>query len=187
MPHPFDWKLLTSRYVVHDRWLKVRVDTCELPSARVIEPYYVLEYPTWLNVVALTAQEDVVLVQLYRHGIRQTVLELPSGTVESSDASVLDAARRELLEETGYGGGEFVETACLSPNTANHVNSMHCFVATGVERVQQPVIDETERVETVLLPLRAVVELAKTNGLLQALHVSSLFFALHTLGRLHIT
>lgn len=186
MSHPFDWKLLTSRYIVHDRWLKVRADTCELPSTRVIEPYYVLEYPTWLNVVALTAQEEVVLVQLYRHGIRQTVLELPSGTVESSDASVLDAARRELLEETGYGGGEFVETARLSPNTANHVNRVHCFVATGVKCVNQPVIDEMERVETVLLPLPEVVELAKTNGLLQALHVSSLFFALHALGRLHI-
>jgi len=106
-PHPFDLMLLTSRYIVQDRWLKVRADTYELPNAQVIEPYYVLEYPTWLNIVALTAQEEVVLVRLYRHGIRQTVLELPSGAVESSDASVLDATRRELLEETGYGGGAF--------------------------------------------------------------------------------
>jgi 8-oxo-dGTP pyrophosphatase MutT (NUDIX family) len=153
----------------------------------VIEPYYVLEYPTWVNVVALTAHVEVVLVRLYRHGIRQTVVELPSGTVDLSDASVLEAARRELLEETGYGGGEFVETATLSPNTANHANRVHCFVATAVEHVCPPILDETERVETVLLPLDKVVELARNNGLLQALHVSSLFFALHTLGRLHIT
>ena len=55
--HPFDWKLLASQYLVQDRWLNVRADTCELPSARVIAPYYVLEYPTWINVVALTPHD----------------------------------------------------------------------------------------------------------------------------------
>ncbi len=186
-PHPFDWKRLASQYVVQDRWLKARADTCELPNTRIIEPYYVLEYPTWVNVVALTAREDVVLVRLYRHGVGQTVLELPSGNIDPEDASVLEGARRELLEETGYGGGEFVETGVLSPNSANHANRVHCFVATGVERVSAPVIDETEQTETVLMPLLEVVDLAKTNGLIQAMHVSSLFLALHHLGRLHIT
>jgi len=182
--HPFDWKVLASRYVVRDQWLKVRADTCELPSSRVIEPYYVLEYPTWLNVVAVTADEDVVLARLYRHGIEETVLELPSGTVEPDDKSILEAARRELLEETGYGGGEFVETGTLSPNSANHVNRVHCFLATDVDLVAQPRIDETEQVETVLMPLDQLFDLAKSNGLLQAMHVGSLFFALHRLGRL---
>ncbi len=185
--HPFDWKLLDSQYIVRDRWLQLRADTCQLPSSRIIEPYYVLEYPTWVNLVALTSSDEVVMVQLYRHGIGQTVLELPSGTVESEDVSILEAAKRELLEETGYGGGEFVETGMLSPNSANHANYVHCFVATDVDRVRPPTIDETERVETVLLPLGEVVDLAKNNRLMQAMHVSSLFLALHHLGRLHVS
>lgn len=185
--HPFDWKLLASRSVVEDRWIKVRADTCELPSHRVIEPYYVLEYPTWLNVVVLTAQDDAVLVRLYRHGIGQTVLELPSGTVEAADVSVLEAAKRELLEETGYGGGTFVETAQLSPNPANHANRVHSFLATGVEPVAEPVCDDAEEVETVLMPLPEVVEHAIAGQLLQAMRVSALFLGLHRLGRLHMT
>ena len=103
--------------------------------------------PAWLSLttywsiqlgltgVAIASHNEVVLVRLYRHGMQQTVLEIPSGGVEASDISVLAAARRELLEETGYGGGMFVETGRLSPNSANHANTVHCFLATEIEQI----------------------------------------------------
>jgi ADP-ribose pyrophosphatase len=182
--HPFDWKRLKSEYVLQDRWLSLRADTCQLPSGRIIAPYYVLEYPPWVNVVALTHDHDVVLVRQYRHGVQQTVLELPSGTVETTDASPLAAVQRELLEETGYAGAHVVETGRLSPNSANHANWTYCFLATGAEPVAAPLAEDTERVETVLMPLADVIGLARKGGLFQALHVGSLFFALHALGTL---
>jgi 8-oxo-dGTP pyrophosphatase MutT (NUDIX family) len=184
MTKSLDWKLIDSEYLVSDRWLRLRADKCQLPNSRIIEPYYVLEYPTWINVVAVTSGDQVVLVRLYRHGIGRTVLEIPSGGVEASDRSVLDAARRELLEETGYGGGEFIETAQLSPNSANHANTVHCFLATGVEQVGKPVEDETERIEIVTMPVQEVIKLVRSNGMFQALHTSSLFFALDKLGKI---
>ena len=183
MAHPFDWKVLKSQYIVKDAWLTVRADKCELPSSNTIDPYYVFEYPTWINVVALTTREDMVLVRLYRHGIGKTVLELPSGRVESSDDSILSAASRELLEETGYGGGKWVETGRLSPNSANHTNVVHSFLATGVEKVSEPIWDETERVEIILMSLTDAIELLRENGFFQALHVGSLFFTLNYLGK----
>lgn len=181
----FDWKILKVEHVIRNRWLSLRADTCQLPTGRTVEPYYVLEYPTWVNVVALTTDDHVVLVRQYRHGIQRTVLELPSGGVEETDASPLDAVKRELLEETGYEAREnFQSTGKLSPNSANHTNITYCFLATGVERVAEPSLDDTEGVETVLMPLEKVIELARNGELLQALHIGSLFFALIALGRL---
>ncbi len=83
--HPFDWQLLKSEYLIQDQWLSLRADTCQLPNGRTIAPYYVLEYPPWVNIVALTREHQVVLVRQYRHGVQQTVLELPSGTVDPTD------------------------------------------------------------------------------------------------------
>ncbi len=185
MTHPLNWNLIESKYLISDIWLKLRADKCQLPNARTIEPYYVLEYPTWINVVAITSQNEVILVRLYRHGIQQTVLEIPSGGVEASDISVLAAARRELLEETGYGGGTFVETGQLSPNSANHANTVHCFLATGVEQISKPAEDEMEQLEIVRIPLLEVSNLVRNHGFFQALHVASLFFALDRLGKLN--
>lgn len=182
--HPLDWKLLNSAYVFQDRWVSLRADTCQLPSGRTIAPYYVLEYPSWVTIVALTHDQQVVLVRQYRHGLQQTGLELPSGTVEPSDASPLVAARRELLEETGYGSEAWVETGRLSPNPATHTNLTYCFLATGVQQIASPQPEETEHLETMCLPLSDVVRLASQGGLVQALHVGALFFALHVLGKL---
>jgi ADP-ribose pyrophosphatase len=182
--HPFDWKLVKSEYVLQDQWLSLRADTCQLPNGHTVAPYYVLEYPAWVNVVALTTDHHVVLVRQYRHGIQQTVVELPCGTVEATDISPLAAVQRELLEETGYAGEHVVETGRLSPNAANHANWTYCFLSTGVKLVAAPRADDTEHVETVLMPFSEVVGLARRGGLLQALHVGSLFFALHALGKL---
>jgi ADP-ribose pyrophosphatase len=182
--HPLDWKRLQSTYILQDRWLSLRADTCQLPDGRTVAPYYVLEYPPWVNIVALTTDQRVVLVRQYRHGVQQTLLELPSGAVDAADASPLAAAQRELLEETGYGSEAVVETGRLSPNPATHTNLTYCFLATGVRLVAEPRPEETEHLEVVLMPLSEVVQLAHTGGLLQALHVGALFFALQALGKL---
>lgn len=179
-----DWHVVDSTYIVKDRWLSLRADVCRLPNERTIAPYYVFEYPDWVNVVALTEDGNVVLVKQYRHGLQRTLTELPCGGVEPQDASPLAAARRELLEETGYSSEHFIQTGVLSANPANHTNMTYCFLATSVRQIAAPVLDDTEQLEVVLLPLEEVIELMHNGGILQALHVGSLFFALKALGRL---
>lgn len=169
---------------MQDQWLSVRADTCQMPNGQIVESYYVLEYPTWVTVVALTKVNEVVLVRQYRHGLQQTALELPSGAVEPTDASPLQAIQRELLEETGYTSKNFIATGKLSPNSANHTNLVHCFLATEVERVADVRLDNTEQIEVVLIPIEKLVELVEHNVFLQALHVSALFIALKTLGKI---
>ncbi|MEH2230992.1 MAG: NUDIX hydrolase [Nostoc sp.] len=113
MVSPFDWIVLKSRHLVKDRWISVRSDTCQMPNGTIVDPYYVLEYPTWVNVVALTKKQEIILVKQYRHGLKQTILELPSGAVKTEDVLPMEAAKRELLEETGYTSNHFIETGIL--------------------------------------------------------------------------
>jgi 8-oxo-dGTP pyrophosphatase MutT (NUDIX family) len=178
-----EWKTLDSRYVFQDEWITVRADTCEMPDGKVIEPFYILEYLPWVNVVALTAEQQIVLVRQYRPGVRQTTLELPGGSSNPDDPSMLHAIRRELREETGYGGGEFIELGALLPNPASQNNTVHGFLATNVERIAELQPDDSEFLEVVLLPLDEVIELARIGGLSHALHVATLFLALSHLGR----
>ena len=181
-----NWKVSSSKQILRDRWISIRADTCCTPDGVVISPYYVLEYPDWVNVVAVTPQEEIVLVRQYRHGIGQTLLELPCGEVEKEDASPLEAARRELLEETGYQAEAFTSTGILAPNPATHNNSTHCFLATGCRRIASPTQDEAERTEVVLMPLPEFAESLLAGGLSQALHVGSSLFGLSKLGLIQI-
>ena len=87
MTHPFDWQLLKSEYIVQDRWLSLRADTCQLPNGRIVAPYYILEYPTWVNVVALTKNHHVVLVGRPPWGAADGGGAAFQGTVEATDAS----------------------------------------------------------------------------------------------------
>lgn len=179
-----DWTRLDSRYVVHDEWLCLRADTYRTPGGDVLAPVYIIEPRTWVNVLALTREQQVVLVRQYRPGIGQAILELPGGTTDSPDESPHQAIQREFLEETGFAGHEFVEVGVLSPNPANHQNLVHSFLARDVVRVSDGHPDDTEYLEVSLMPLDQVIELAKKGGLLQAMHVATLFLALVGLGRI---
>jgi ADP-ribose pyrophosphatase len=180
----YDWDVLESKYIVNDEWLTLRADRCQMPNGRLVEPYYVFEFPEWVNIVAVTENDEVVLVRQYRHGIRKTVLELPCGIVAEIDRSPIEAARRELLEETGYISNNFIETGRISANPANHTNLTHCFLAIDTTLAATPQPDDTEQIDVLLAPRRKVVELIEGGDIFQALHISSIFLSLKKLGKI---
>ena len=98
------WQVVRSEYLARKPWFTVRHETIALPDGRTIPDYYVFEYPDWVNVTAIDRDGRFVVIDQYRHGLGETSYEIPAGVMEPSDRSPLEAARRELLEETGYGG-----------------------------------------------------------------------------------
>jgi 8-oxo-dGTP pyrophosphatase MutT (NUDIX family) len=178
-----EWEILSSKYVVKDRWLTLRADACRNADGQIIAPYYVLEYPPWVNVLALTPEHNVVLIKQYRHGIRQVILELPGGALDEQDASIVDAAQRELREETGYVAEEWRETGTFCACPVNHTNAVHCILAFGARYVTEPQREPSEHIEVVLMSLDEFLERAYRGELRHSHHVASLFFAVRALGR----
>jgi 8-oxo-dGTP pyrophosphatase MutT (NUDIX family) len=161
--------------------MALRGETYRLPDGRTHGPYRVLDYPDWVNALALTREGKVVLVRQFRPGPKKVTLELPGGAVEPDEQSLESAMQRELEEETGFGGGSLTYLASLSPNSASHTNRVHSFLATDVEQVGELRPDDTEFLEVVLMPLEEVVEQAAAGILDQAMHLATLFLALRKL------
>ena len=173
------WKILSSKYV----YKNVRIDQCELPDGKMLEGF-VLEYRDWATVVALTSDQQVVMERQYRHGIQKILLELPGGVIDEEDASPLEAAKRELLEETGYASDKFIQIGKVCPNPANQVNSIYYYLALDARKVAPQHLDGTEEIEVELKPLEEVIRMAKSGELVQSLQVSAVFFALAYLNRI---
>lgn len=172
--HDKDWEIVSSEYLFKRPWLTVRKDDVRLPDGRILPEYYVLEYPTWINVIAIAEDGEMVLVRQYRHGIGETRLELCAGVVDDGE-SPLDGAKRELLEETGYAGGEWEELMVISANPSTMNNVSHSFVAKGVKRVAGQNLDPTEDIDVVLMSQDDVFALLRDGEFVQSLMVAPLW------------
>lgn len=178
-----NWRVLDSEYIAHDPWFTVRKERVELGNGSVIPSYYVFEYPAWICVIAIDKGGRMIMERQYRHGFGRVDYELCAGVVDATDASPLEAAKRELWEETGYGEGQWQELMQVCVNPGTHNNITYCFLATGVEQVSAPHLEETEDIAVELLPLGEVKEILEKNGVMQAIHAAALwkYFALHPL------
>jgi len=168
------YKILESEYLIKRPWLTARRDKVELPDGRVNPEYYVLEYPTWVNVTAVTKDGQMLLVRQYRHGLQRTNFEIVAGCVEEGEQP-LEAAKRELMEETGFGGGEWQEIMqlCANPSTTN--NLTFSFLATGVEHIGTQHLDATEDIEVYQFPKEEVRQMLERGEFVQALMVAPLW------------
>ena len=169
------YKVLSSEYLLRlGPWMTVRRDCVELPDGRRNPAYYVLEYPDWVNVIAITKDGRFLMEKQYRHGLGITEYELCAGVIEEGEEP-LDAAKRELLEETGYAGGQWKEfmTICANPSSQN--NYSHCFLAVGVEKVGDQHLDPTEAIEPILMTVDEVREMLISGHCKQALMTAPLW------------
>ena len=178
------WKTLKSEYLFKDLWFTVRNDTCERPDGKIVSPYYVYEFPTWVTALAITEDGKVIMEKQYRHGIGEVNYELPGGCVDDTDKSLEDAIARELLEETGYSFTkyEYLGKTCANPSTNN--NWMHIYLATGGKPVKAQELDDNEDIELHFVSFDELRQMVMNGGIIQSMHVTAIFFAFQKLGLL---
>ena len=178
------WKTLKSEYLFKDLWFTVRKDTCERPDGKLVTPYYVYEFPTWVNAVAITEDRKIILERQYRHGLGETHLEIPGGCVDDTDKNYEEAIARELLEETGYAFTHYEYLGKTSSNSSTNNNWMHMYLATGGKKVNEQELDDNEDIEIQLVTMDELKQLLRDNQIVQSMHVTTIMYALAKLGEL---
>ena len=176
------WRINNSRYLVNDRWLKLRVDSCTTPDGHVIEPYYVFEYLDWVNCFVVDENDDVLMVQQYRHGVNKYVPEIVGGGIEAFDDSPEEGIRRELEEELGYVGGEVHPLGSSYPNAASYTNRVHSFIAIGGSCRRAQKLEKSEDLHIIKVSLKelaAEFESGKLAVVYQSTHLATILLALN--------
>lgn len=168
------WEVLESEYLFQRPWLTVRREHVRLGNGREVPEFYVLEYPDWVNITGITKDGKMVMIRQHRHGVERTDFELSAGVIEAGE-DPLDAARREFLEETGYGGGEWSLLCRLAPNPSTQTNFTHCYLALGVEKLSAQHLDGGEDIDVHLLEQHEVLGMLRSNSIIQALMVGPLW------------
>lgn len=168
------WELLSSEIRSDYKIFRLRVDRSRSPRTGKAHDFYVLESSDWVNVIPLTPGGQVVLVRQWRHGTRSLTLEVPGGLLEASD-SPEEAARRELLEETGFAAQEMLYLGFVEPNPAFLNNKCHTFLAKDVKRVARLNQDEKEDIEVLLKPLAQIPKLIGEGTISHSLVVAAFY------------
>lgn len=176
------WTVLESKEIFRSSLTRFRSDRCQLPNGKIMPAYYTLEFGDWVNIVPVTKSGEIVLIRQYRHALNEVTIEIPGGAADVSDENVMEAAERELLEETGYVAQSVEQIMTQSPNPAMQNNRMHTFLALGCERLHPQKLDPFEDIEVFTAKPNEVLDLMSSGEIHHSIVVASLFSAFMQMG-----
>jgi len=168
------WLRLKSETLVSDHWLTLRADDCQLPNGKRLNPYYVLEERDWVQICALAADSRVLTVKQFRYAGNAVCVELPGGVVDAGETPLV-AARRELLEETGFAAATWTAVGTVFTNPSRHTNRMHVFLAEGLDSGGRQSLDDSEEIEHEFLAISAIKSGIRDGSFSQALHIAGFY------------
>lgn len=169
------WPCIRSKPAQSFRVFSVRTDAAISPRTGIEHDFYIIESRDWINIIPLTSDHRVVMIRQYRHGSRGITLEIPGGLVDPGDTPER-AAARELLEETGYEAEDWMKIGEVNPNPALFNNRCHTFLARNIKKIRDPIPDQTEDIEAVLIPLSDIPELIWKGEIDHAMVITAFYW-----------
>jgi ADP-ribose pyrophosphatase len=176
------WKVKETELILDHRWAKVRRDVCELPNGDIVPDYFYWEGGDFAQVFAMTEERKIVLTRQYKHAARNVVIELPAGMIDPNGETALEAAKRELREETGYAGDAWTPLSVLNVSSAKSTTKAHAFLLTNAVKVADAISSPNEQIETFLLPIDELMQYIMEQKIVDVNSIATTFLATRKLG-----
>jgi 8-oxo-dGTP pyrophosphatase MutT (NUDIX family) len=187
--HERPWEVLSIRQVLDTPFLKIRSEEIALPNGSILSDYYIIENRGWVGIVPITEDGHFIINKQYKHGIGLAVLEFPAGGIDPHETDPLEAAKRELMEETGYSVEpdqiELLSRMIVNPTSA--VTEIWFYLARNVRKTGEKKVDPTEVIENILLTPAELVALLHSDNFRVQSHIAAAYQALERLGYLNIS
>lgn len=194
------WEEVITEHIIQDEWIDFRRSAYRLPDGKVFEPFYSFSRRDYVVIVASDCDGNYLCVRQFRQGIKEVTTEFPAGGLERSDGreygggaggavsgteaggmsaseDALAAAKRELLEETGYVSSEWTHLLTIPSNASISDNYAHIYMAKNCRMAARQHLDETEFLHVELHTPQEIQELIRTGRFQQAVHVMAWLLA----------
>lgn len=186
---PLEWEEIKTEHLLRNEWIDFRISRYRFPDGSEFEPYYSYSRRDYVVIVPFDEDGNLICVRQYRHGLKEVTTEFPAGGIERTDGKeyggdkdinaedALDAARRELHEETGYGSSEWTHLLSVPSNATISDNYAHLYMARNCRKVSGQDLDDTEFVEVVKHSADEIDKMIKEGRFQQAVHVAAWLLA----------
>ena len=183
---PLEWEEISCEHIVKDEWIDIRRLAYRFPDGSTFEPFYSYSRRDYVVIVAMDTEGSYLCVRQFRQGIREVTTEFPAGGIERNDGKeyghsqdvssedALEAAKRELLEETGYESDEWRHLLTVPSNATIADNYAYLFEAKNCRKVSGQSLDDTEFLNVLKIPKQELEDMIKTGRFQQAIHILAL-------------